>query len=131
MNKKLIAHKYGFSEAYFGGMRNTNPDKYFSIFKNGVGNETEEDIEIYIEEVKKIVQKMETILYMFEDNKGLYGKFLIKNGIGSNTSNYTATYGNDFSVVFKIRDDGDYLAIQYDKIVKWKKIIDAIGFNVK
>lgn len=125
MNKRELALKLGYTEAYFSYMKNKNPEKYELIFPN----EKEEDLDNYVEKTMSLISKMENVMYMFEDYQEEYGLFLYKHNLTTNRTNPHMSYTNESNTIFKARDKKDYISIHLDKINKWKKIVNILGFS--
>lgn len=122
MNLGKLSEELGYSTSYFYSMKREQPSKYNAIFKDKA-NEYEA-VAQYISYVEQLSLKMEEILSAYKKKRD-YGELTNRLGLSNITDskNFTQTYVSEEFVVYKIREENDFLRVRYSTVLKWEKII--------
>lgn len=123
MNLGKLSEELGYSAAYFYSMKKANPDKYNAIFKDET-NEYEA-LAKYVNYVEQLVLKMEKILSSYKKKRD-FGEIVHQLGLSNITDakNFTQTHVAEEFVVYKIREENDFVRVRYSTVLKWEKIVE-------
>lgn len=120
---RTLSDRLGLCSTYFFVVKKITPEKFDMIFKRD--KNLLKAFDKFVDSMLYLLQRMEDILYIFEDNTSGYGLLMKKLRITkSDKKRYLdQLWQKENFLVFRTREEVDLVAIQLPSIIKWEKIV--------